>query len=444
MALDFYGTLDRLLNPTHDMGGGPGAAGTEKSIAQLILGGGNASVQNAEGTMVPIMGQGVNPSLKASLPPSLQRVMADAERIAAGARGDLAGGSTDVAQAGQGNSLVANPYGPGSYVATNPAAVAQIQAEGQRMQKVDQGRQLIDQLRGTAPSISPMRMSDPGEMKAYEIASGNYRAQQERNQPLVKQVLDSLGLGEDVYKKAFQAAKGKAEGEKAGGKGTVNASSILAAAGKPEFADLLSKASADGSLTVQQQMGLERANNAALKRMTPEEKSATGYENAQAGVKRMERMSSLYDKAIAGGETISQNLKLALSQGATFSAFLQNKSIPFVEGLTDDEAAFVAEANSMLIGARQMMADDRLSNDDVKRFLVAIGSAATGPKLFKAQMSASTQVMRERGESIIHGLKARGKDVSGLTGQSTSEVQEGTLPSGKRFRIMNGKMQVED
>ena len=45
MALDFYSTLEQLINPTRDLGGGPGGSDSSRALAQLILGGGSAAVE---------------------------------------------------------------------------------------------------------------------------------------------------------------------------------------------------------------------------------------------------------------------------------------------------------------------------------------------------------------------------------------------------------------
>ena len=511
MPLDFYSTLDQLTNPTHDMGGGGMDA---RAIAQLILGGGQASVADpTTGAQVPLWGGGAPPS---GVSPTFAQVLKDAEAMASAARGDqLRQGAT--AGPGQGNSLtanpygpgqfdprnqssvaavraqgadpvseafysvtpqatpgpdpramtqadiqaaidgrnpsgtrqdfsrskqtlVANPYGPGSYDPTDPTAVAAVNAAGGNSKKVEQAQQLIKQLTGDKPSTdigvimqellsaapnaaAAEQIRNNGVGLASQLATQREQAWTQRQQavsPIVKNILESVGVGPNKYQEAYAAAAGRAAGEKAGGGKRGDAQGIndvLSAAGTPDFAEKVARAEAEGRITNTQATAAYRMHDQRMKQKTPEEKLVTGYENAQASLKRFDRLGAKYDKAVAGGSDLSKNLKLSLSRNANLAMFLSpdGPRLPMIKNLTDDEASFVTEMNSMLIGMRQLYDDGRMSDQDVKNFLQALGDPKSGPQMFRSQLAATRQVIEDRSNSILSGLKARGKDISGLT-----------------------------
>lgn len=202
MALDFYSTLEQLINPTRDLGGGPGGSDSSKALAQLILGGGSASVEGQSlfgqpfetdpsagaGNLIDAYGNPIelNPSAapKPAAAPmrggNFQAVLENAKQMAEG----LAPGSTA-------KTLVANPYGPGSYDPNNPEERQAVLKAGEQSRKVAAARET---LQGLAVSDIP------------KAAQG----------PIIEKLLESLGLSQSEYQKAFDIAKGKVAGEQAG------------------------------------------------------------------------------------------------------------------------------------------------------------------------------------------------------------------------------------
>ena len=505
MALDFYSTLDRLYNPTNDMNGGNDA----QAYAQLILGGGQASIQDpTTGAMVPVFdGKGSESAAAENVSPSFAKVLKDAEAIAAGARGDMLGKrnmgmvkdptgpgmydptnpaavaaaranaqAIDVpyadpatrmargqpvgadptseafystarfeqpskAGATQGRSqLVANPYGPGSYDPSDPEQVAQVQAAGKRMSKADEARQLIKQIVGEKPVTDPsviaqelLGMSQSAAqteqiMKnlpqtALAVAQQREQAYNQRQQatnPVVKQILDSLGVNkpDDTFAKAFAQGRGKELGKASvAGKTKAGVNDVFSAAGKPEFAEAIAKASAEGRLTPTQEASAQRLHDQRIKTATPDQKMVLSYENAASSLKRLDRLGQRYDKAIEGKGGFSQSLKLSLARNANMSTFLSpdGPRLPVVDNLTKEETEFVTELNSMLIGMRQMYDDNRMSDQDVQNFLRALGDPKTGPQMFKAQLGATGDTILDRGEAIRSSFKATRKNLEGLS-----------------------------
>lgn len=214
-AMDFYSTLEQLVNPTRDLSGGPGGSDSSRAIAQLILGGGSAAVEGqslfgqpfetgpsaGSGNLIDAYGNKIelNPSAapKPAAAPmrggSFQAVLDNAKQMAEG----LAPGST-----AERKTLVANPYGPGSYDPNNPEERQAVLRAGEQAKKVAAARET---LQGLAMSDIP------------KAAQG----------PIIQKILESIGLSQSEYAQAFDQAKGKAEGERAGGGGATGALSEL-------------------------------------------------------------------------------------------------------------------------------------------------------------------------------------------------------------------------
>ena len=201
---------------THNLTGGAGGVGDAQAIAQLMLGGGSASVDGRQLFGSPIgprgdMGPGVlspgaldtagratggmqlRPAQTVTpeqqhnpLRPGLREILDSADEIAR----PLMGGKSD-------KTLVANPYGPGSYDPNDQAAVAQVKAQGAQASKVAETQRLIQSV-----SSNPLLKGSQGE--------------------IVKQLLMSMGAIKSPEQEAFDKAKGTASGKIAGGGGTAS------------------------------------------------------------------------------------------------------------------------------------------------------------------------------------------------------------------------------
>jgi hypothetical protein len=269
------------------------------------------------------------------------------------------------------------------------------------------------------------------------------------NPALVKGVLENLGITPSPFQAAYQEAAGKEAGKRSvtgGGLAAGIPTDLRDAMGTSKFPDLMIKYA--GKFDFDDQMKLEKLHDARFKALSPSEKVATQYENAASSVGRLERLKEKYNVAVPENAPMSKNLKLAIAQASTPAAIIQGQVIPYVDKLTDAEVQFVAEANSILSGMRQMYDDTRMSDQDVRNFLRALGSPVTGKKLFNAQLDATTKVIEDRRDAIARALQGAGKDVSRLKGYQAPKGQqkatEGTLPNGKRWRTVDGKIQIEE
>ena len=218
MALDFYSTIEQLLNPTQDLGGGPGSADNARAIAQLILGGGSAGLEgqalfgqppvasgaplgpgslgvsspaiNQEG-IIQLPGSAESPQDARSGPvpgQTLQNVLASAKSMAEG----LSPGST-----AERKTLVGNPFGPGSYDPNDPTERQSVLQQGQKVEATKRAQELL---------------SSPGLSRLPATAQ----------ESIVQSILRSIGIGgadENLaaFQKAFATAKGTqaAKGNKA-------------------------------------------------------------------------------------------------------------------------------------------------------------------------------------------------------------------------------------
>jgi hypothetical protein len=454
MALDFYSTLDQLINPTHNMGGGAGPQDSQ-AIAQLILGGGSASVQGADGNMVPIMGQGVDPSYKAAVSPQFRDVLAQAEQMAAGARGDMAG-KAPIAAPGQPNQLVANPYGPGSYDPTNPAAVAQVQAAGAEAKKAEQARALIQQLQGERPSIGTGFYAGDAErkndaLKLYQLENQQYQTRQQAAAPVIARVLESLGIGENDYKKAFDAAKGKAEGERAGGKGTKGGipSDLMKLVGKPGFDERLTSAIDNGEITKDTSiLRLETMHNNEIRSQRVEGTDRRVLSGLKSSMEGLTGLLDAYEQtpAFKTGK-FSDAMKAALNTNNTAATWEQIVALPLDgQGFTDADRQFAAKYNAVRASLRDFSSDTRFSDTDKLDVLRGIGNPFTGSKQFPLQVQAMRDRLLTRQTNMLEDIEATGRDTSklrALRGGGKASAEEGVMPNGKRWRKVDGKIQIE-
>jgi len=213
MALNFNDELERLLNPSNDMGGGAGPRDAA-AIAKLIMGGGSASLEGQQLFGQPVsndlaaandMGPGVlmrpgaertdiqlpgvQPAAvptKAPLSRSLQSSLDSSDQSATSlgsknVRGDLVT-----------STLLPNPYGPGSYDPQDKAQVAQVQAQGQKVAETDRSQQMLSSL-----SANPVFAKLP----------------QAGQSEIVKGLLERMGVTQSDEQKAFATARGTAKGK---------------------------------------------------------------------------------------------------------------------------------------------------------------------------------------------------------------------------------------
>jgi hypothetical protein len=219
-----YDPLEALANPTTDLGG----MNDPRALAQLILGGGSAAMRDANGQNVNLFGnsfaQGSAPPTAENIPSNLKAVLDTANRIAGGGQQPQGGNGL---QPQGGGVLLPNPYGQGSYNPNDASQAQAVQADAAKAAKTDNVQKLISRLLGQEPSIYPIyNPNDPNQsamdMKIYEQQQNAYGNRVKSATPIIEELFKGLGLGQSEYQKAFDAARGKAEGEAQGGAGANN------------------------------------------------------------------------------------------------------------------------------------------------------------------------------------------------------------------------------
>ena len=401
--MDFYSTLEQLVNPTHDLGGGPGA-GDAKAISQLILGGGSAAVEGANGQMQPLFGQpsGVAPgAAPAPVSANLKSVLETADQVA-NSLGSPHGSGNPIT-----STLLPNPYGRGSYDPANAEQVAQVQGQGKQAQQVDMARQFISQLIGQEPTMSIGHKNSPEEMLAYQQGSANYRQRVGSASPIVKGILENLGIsGESDYQKAFNRKKGEMDAK--GDKGGKSYADLLKAAGTDDFHAKLG-AVAD-ELTVNQQLALERHHDKLLKEQVVGDVDRRSLNSIQGSVRALQDIEDAYKKteAYKTGK-FSETLKQTLALSAKGNVAVEN--LPIFNKLTDDERKFVAAYNVFGMNLRRVSEDSRFSNFDSQKVIDAIGNPIVGPEMYLAQLGKAKENLTFRHDDTIDSLVKGKKDM---------------------------------
>ena len=513
MALDFYSTLDRLYNPTNEMNGGNDA----QAYAQLILGGGQASLQDpTTGAMVPILnGKGSDSAAAENVSPSFAKVLRDAEAIAAGARGDMLGRSnvglvkdptgpgmydptnpaavaaarqnaqaidvpyTDPAsRAARGQpvgadptseafystsklastpsastqsraQLVANPYGPGSYDPNDPEQVAQVRAAGQRASKADEARQLIRQIVGEKPVTDPsviaqelLGMSQSAAqteqiMKnlpqtAMAVAQQREQAYTQRQQaanPVVKQILDSLGVNktDDPFAKAFAQSRGKELGKAsvAGGKTKAEIpEAVMRSIGTEKYAEEIGKWEGKNALTPSERMRLEGMHQGEMERTMVKDPDRRVITSVRTATDALGKVMKSYEKtpAFKTGK-MSDTFRTALALSTAGAAFEQ--MAPFMQKLSPEEQQYVADANVFSLNLRNVSQDSRFSNFDSQKVLQAVGNPIVGKDLYMTQIKTAVGELQNRHDNVLDDLKTQGRRVEGFKRFKTPAAKSG-------------------
>ena len=341
---------------------------------------------------------------------------------------------------GRPKRLVANPYGPGSYDPDNPAERAQILAQAPRHKAVEEARQYIKSLTGEPPQLdfgsvvreitgSANNMADrerlekiAPQLAAQTIAQRQqaWTQRQASAAPVVKQVLESLGLGENAYQKAFNAAAGnaagKAAGEKLGGKEVpagippdlLKAARTGAEDFDTKYADFV--LNHKGSLTPNQEIALNKMHKEQWNKLTvsdPDTRAITGSRTAYESLKRVQQAYSETSAAKTG--KVSDTFKLALQK--TAAGALMQDIAPLFGKLTPEERRYVAEFGVFQLNLRGVSQDSRFSNFDSERVIQAVGNPLTGKDQYQAQIGAAVNELGRRHDGILEGLGRQGKRI---------------------------------
>jgi len=427
MALTFDDELERLLNPNQDMGGGAGPRDAS-AIAKLIMGGGSASLEGQQLFGQPVdnrlaaandMGPGVlmRPGAertdiqlpgapqaavptKKPLSRSLQSVLDSADQIATSlgsknVRGDLVT-----------STLLPNPYGPGSYDPQAKEQVAQVQAQGKKVAETDRSQQMLSSL-----SANPIFSKLPPAGQS-EIVQG---------------LLERMGVTKSDEQKAYAKAKGAAAGELAGG-------------GKTSELDKL--------------LSVEEATKLGLPYGTTKRQAATGGHMGMTAA-QTNTINEMGRARVVVGHLVevANRLKTKYSPQPgvmnRLGAYAKN-SLAAIAQDDEDLAEYSRLKNALLAVVSRTVGGERgqSTEKDVGRAEGATpdfeGSILKGKlpdtlKVVDRMGPALLELLDELEESAYKGIDRRASQ-----DKSAKGTTEGTLPNGKRYRIVSGKLQVED
>jgi len=445
--------LNMLNKGNTDLGGGPGYDDA-RALSQLIMGGGSAAIGGTQ-----LFGQPVNNDLAAELQlgpgtlfdvngkpmplpvnqtksnpapvpvnSNLKSVLDTADQIA----GSL--GSPHASGAPITSTLLPNPHGPGSYNPNDPAAVAAVQKAGQEAAKAESASRFIKLLQGEAPTMNPYVSTDPAQaakdMAVYQQKSKDYEAKLGSSKDIVKNILEGLGIGETTFAKNFNAAAGKAAGEKAGGKNSELPNDLLKSAGTSSFEEKMAKASADGSINAQQQLALERLHDSRIKQATPDVKSTTTAASIRTSADQLQKIEDAYKKteAYKTGK-ISDNVKLALAASSKGNVAVE--ALPLWSKLTQDERDFISQFNVFGMNLRRVSEDSRFSNFDAQKVIDAVGNPLVGKDQYLSQLGAAKENLQTRHDTFIDALNQAKKDTSGFTRYKQKAAAASSIPTGR-------------
>jgi len=427
MALTFDDELERLLNPSNDMGGGAGPRDAS-AIAKLIMGGGSASLEGQQLFGQPVdnrlaaandMGPGVlmrpgaertdiqlpgapqaEVPTKKPLSRSLQSVLDSADQIATSL------GSKNVSGQLVTSTLLPNPYGPGSYDPQDKEQVAQVQAQGKKVAETDRSQQMLSSL-----SANPIFSKLPPAGQS-EIVQG---------------LLERMGVTKSDEQKAYAKAKGAAAGELAGG-------------GKTSELDKL--------------LSVEEATKLGLPYGTTKRQAATGGHMGMTAA-QTNTINEMGRARVVVGHLVevANRLKTKYSPQPgvmnRLGAYAKN-SLAAIAQDDEDLAEYSRLKNALLAVVSRTVGGERgqSTEKDVGRAEGATpdfeGSILKGKlpdtlKVVDRMGPALLELLDELEESAYKGIDRRASQ-----DKSAKGTTEGTLPNGKRYRIVSGKLQVED
>jgi len=427
MALTFDDELERLLNPSNDMGGGAGPRDAS-AIAKLIMGGGSASLEGQQLFGQPVdnrlaaandMGPGVlmrpgaertdiqlpgapqaEVPTKKPLSRSLQSVLDSADQIATSL------GSTNVLGDLVTSTLLPNPYGPGSYDPQDKEQVAQVQAQGKKVAETDRSQQMLSSL-----SANPIFSKLPPAGQS-EIVQG---------------LLERMGVTKSDEQKAYAKAKGAAAGELAGG-------------GKTSELDKL--------------LSVEEATKLGLPYGTTRRQAALsghmGMTAAQTNtINEMGRARVVVGHLVEVANRLKTKYSPQPGVMNRLGAYAKN-SLAAIAQDDEDLAEYSRLKNALLAVVSRTVGGERgqSTEKDVGRAEGATpdfeGSILKGKlpdtlKVVDRMGPALLELLDELEESAYKGIDRRASQ-----DKSAKGTTEGTLPNGKRYRIVSGKLQVED
>lgn len=489
---DLISTLEQLTGASNDLGGGPGPDDT-RALAQLILGGGKASVGGQSlfgGPAVDPMEEAVKQLEMGGFGRKPDAALAQAVREGRVDPSTILGRPVSpktkpqLTNAAPGVETVARvPAGEdpievkaaGTF--TNMRNAAPINPGFQRV--VDTANQIADTLKPGRDSVPVTTLLpnpygpgsfDPQDPTAVEkvkaqgeqaqkirqvkdLLSGDFLSKLPPGTPtgaIVKQLLESVGVVKSDAQRIKEEAQAKAEGERAGGKGVKSAlpTSLTAAVGKPGFQQELQAAVESGQLSdPNQQLRLQAQHDTAVKAQRVEgtdRRLITGLRSSQEAVDEL-RQSFESTPAFKSGK-FSDTLKASLATNKAAASILEFNPIS-TDGLTKEEVDFATKYNSVLGRLRDFSGDSRFSDNDATRVMKALGNPITGAKVFTQQLNQISKDLERRRINSLDDIEASGRDVSKLreTGKAKAQAdgQRAVSKSGKPIVFRNGRWEYE-
>ena len=414
MALNFNDELERLLNPSNDMGGAAGPRDAS-AIAKLIMGGGSASLEGQQLFGQPVsndlaaandMGPQAAVPTKAPLSRNLQSILDSADQIATSL------GSKNVSGQLITSTLLPNPYGPGSYDPQDKAQVAQVQEQGKKVAETDRSQQMLSSL-----SANPVFSKLPPAGQS-EIVQG---------------LLERMGVTQSDEQKAFATARGTARGK-------------AAVAGSTSKLDELLSVQDATKLGVPYGTTKREAASKGLTGMTPAQQNT---------ITEMGRARVVVGHLIEVANRLKTKYSPPPGVANRMGAYIKNNLAAIAQG-DEDLAEYSRLKNALLAVVSRTVGGERgqSTEKDVGRAEGATpdfeGSILKGKlpdtvKVVDRMGPALLELLDELEDSAYRGIDRRvsqSKDAAPT--KDAAQQGEGTLPNGKRYRIVNGKMQVED
>jgi hypothetical protein len=274
---------------------------------------------------------------------------------------------------------------------------------------------------------------------------------------IVNQVLEGAGIlktqGELEREKAFGRAKGELDAGK-GVKSTIP-TDLTKLIGKQGFEERMTQAIASKEITDPAlQIRLETQHQNAVRANRVNDVDRRKVTDLQTSSESLTDLLNSYIQtpAFKTGK-FSDTLKAALATNNKATTIENMISLPLDgAGYTDADRVFAAKYNAVRASLRDFSSDTRFSDSDKADTLRGIGEPSLGRKSFPTQIEAMVDKLTRKQTQILNDSELAGKDVTRLKADRAARAaakvdvstlpDEGVTPSGAKFRKVNGKIQI--
>lgn len=272
---------------------------------------------------------------------------------------------------------------------------------------------------------------------------------------IVNSVLEEAGVLKSAGQLEREKAFGKATGELAAGKGakTTIPTDLTKLIGKAGFEDRMTQALVKGEIKEPAlQLRLETQHQNAIRANRIDRVDRNQVTGLQASAESLQDMLGAYEKtpAFKTGK-VSDTLRAALATNNKATTIENMLSLPLDgKGYTDADRIFAAKYNAVRASLRDFSSDTRFSDSDKADTLRGIGEPSIGPKSFPLQVNAMIDRLTRKQTGILNDSELAGKDVEKLKEDRVkkagaaavpAEGSSGTTPDGQQWRVHNGKLQ---